>query len=128
MIARKLYEVYRQNDASLAEINSLVLTELDQLYALDVKISIDTQSLYRQEAFLMPWTSYFGWEEREAMKYNLDYHSFPGEIGCIVNGMGLAYLTMEQLLLINHLPAAVIDIRGGATSSSITSAPRDVAL
>jgi len=123
VIARKLYEVYRQNDASLAEINSLVLTELDQLYALDVKISIDTQSLYRQEAFfdaLDP--SYFGWEEREAMKYNLDYHSFPGEIGCIVNGMGLAYLTMEQLLLINHLPAAVIDIRGGATSSSITSA------
>lgn len=123
IIARKLYEVYRQNDASLAEINSLVLTELDQLYALDVKISIDTQSLYRQEAFfdaLDP--SYFGWEEREAMKYDLDYHSLPGEIGCMVNGMGLAYLTMEQLLTFNAMPAAMIDIRGGATSSSISSA------
>ena len=121
-IAHKIYDVYRQYDATLAEINSLILTQQNQLFALDAKINVDTQSLFRQESlydFFDP--SYFGWEERQALKYDVDYHNFPGEIGCMVNGMGLAYLTLDQLIDLNTMPAAMIDIHGGATSTSIAS-------
>ncbi|NLE83345.1 MAG: ATP-grasp domain-containing protein [Chloroflexi bacterium] len=122
LIAHKAYEVYRQYDATLVELNSLVLTEQNQVFVLDARISIDSQSLFRQESFADAFDpTYFGWEERQALKYYVDYHIFPGEVGCIVNGMGLAYLTLDQLLSLNTLPAAMIDIRGGATSTSTAS-------
>jgi succinyl-CoA synthetase beta subunit len=121
-IAHKVYDVYRQYDATLVEINSLVVTQQNQLYALDARISVDSQSLFRQESLYDTFdSSYFGWEERQALKYDVDYHSFPGEIGCMVNGMGLAYLTIDQLIALNMMPAAMIDIHGGATSTSISS-------
>ncbi len=123
LIAHKIFDVYRQLDATLVEINSLVVTQQNQLFALDARISIDTQSLFRQEILSDSFDpSYFGWEERQAMKYDVDYHSFPGEIGCIVNGMGLAYLTLDQIIALNMMPAALIDIHGGASSTSIASA------
>lgn len=122
LIAHKVYDVYRQYDATLVEINSLVLTQQNQLFALDAKINVDSQSLFRQESLYDSFDpSYFGWEERQALKYDVDYHSFPGEIGCMVNGMGLAYLTLDQLIALNTMPAAMIDIHGGATSTSIAS-------
>ncbi|MEL7625725.1 MAG: ATP-grasp domain-containing protein [Anaerolineaceae bacterium] len=121
-IAHKVYEVYRHFDATLVEINSMVVTSQNQIFALDTRISIDGQSLFRQESFSDAFDpSYFGWEERQALKFDVDYHCFPGEIGCMVNGMGLAYLTIDQLVSLNMMPAAMIDIRGGATSTSITS-------
>ena len=89
LIAHKAYEVYRKFDATLVEINSMVVTLQNQLFALDTRISIDSQSLYRQESFSDAFDpSYFGWEERQALKYDVDYHGFAGEIGCMVNGMG----------------------------------------
>ena len=122
-IARKIYAVYRQFDATLVEINSLVESTQDQLFALDAKISIDNQSIFRQGSFCESFESAnFSWEERQALKFDVDYQSFPGDIGCMVNGMGLAYLTLDQLLSLNALPSAMIDIHGGATSTSISSA------
>ena len=122
LIAHRTYDVYRQYDATLVEINSLVVTQQNQLFALDTRISVDGQSLFRQERLYDSFDpSYFGWDERQALKYDVDYHSFPGEIGCIVNGMGLAYLTIDQLIGLNMMPAAMIDIHGGATSTSIAS-------
>lgn len=122
-ISQKLYQVYTENDASLAEINSLVLTHQDQLFALDAKVSIDSMALYRQESFVDSFDpAYFGKMERLARKFGVTYHEFPGEIGCIVNGMGLAYLTMDHLIDHNSVPAAVIDIHGGSPISSVSSA------
>ena len=122
LIAHKAYDVYRQFDATLVEINSLVVTQQNQLFALDARINVDSQSLFRQEGLYDSFDpSYFGWDERQALKFNVDYHSFSGQIGCIVNGIGLAYLTIDQLISLNMMPAAMIDIHGGATSTSIAS-------
>lgn len=122
LIARKVYDVYRQFDATLVEINSLVVTQPNQLFALDARINVDSQSLFRQESLYDSFDpSYFGWDERQALKFDVDYHSFPGEIGCMVNGMGLAYLTIDQLIRLKVMPAAMIDIHGGATNTSIAS-------
>ncbi len=121
-IALKLYDIYRSNDATLAEINSLVVTQQNQLYALDAKISIDSLSLFRHESFVDSIDpTYYGWLELQARKYGVTYHQFTGELGCIVNGMGLAYLTYDQIISMNSLPAAIIDIHGGSTVSSMTS-------
>lgn len=122
LIAHKAYDVYRQYDATLVEINSLVVTQQNQIFALDARISVDSQSLFRQESLYDSFDpSYFGRDERQALKFDVDYHSFPGEIGCMVNGMGLAYITIDQLIGLNMMPAAMIDIHGGATSTSIAS-------
>lgn len=122
VIAHEAYAVYRQFDATLVEINSLVVTQQNQLFALDAKINVDSQSLFRQESLYDSFDpSYFGWDERQALKFDVDYHSFSGQIGCMVNGMGLAYLTIDQLVSLNTMPAAMIDIHGGATSTSIAS-------
>ncbi len=121
-IALKLYDIYRSNDATLAEINSLVVTQQNQLYALDAKINIDSLSLFRHESFLDSIDpTYYGWLEHQARKYGVTYHQFTGELGCIVNGMGLAYLTYDQIISMNSIPAAIIDIHGGSTVSSMTS-------
>ena len=121
-IALKLYDIYRSNDATLAEINSLVVTQQNQLYALDAKINIDSLSLFRHESFVDSIDpSYYGWLELQARKYGVTYHQFTGELGCIVNGMGLAYLTFDQIISMNSVPAAIIDIHGGSTVSSMTS-------
>lgn len=121
-IALKLYDIYRSNDATLAEINSLVVTQQNQLYALDAKINIDSLSLFRHESFVDSIDpSYYGWLELQARKYGVTYHQFTGELGCIVNGMGLAYLTYDQIISMNSIPAAIIDIHGGSTVSSMTS-------
>ncbi|MGI6259335.1 MAG: ATP-grasp domain-containing protein [Anaerolineaceae bacterium] len=121
-IALKLYDIYRSNDATLAEINSLVVTHQEQLYALDAKIIVDSQALYRQESFLDSFDpSYYGWLELQARKFGVTYHQFSGELGCIVNGMGLAYLTFDHLIALNSVPAAIIDIHGGSTVSSMAS-------
>ena len=121
-IALKLYDIYRSNDATLAEINSLVVTQQNQLYALDAKINIDSLSLFRHESFLDSIDpTYYGWLEHQARKYGVTYHQFTGELGCIVNGMGLAYLTFDQIISMNSVPAAIIDIHGGSTVSSMTS-------
>ncbi len=122
LIAHKAYDVYRQFDATLVEINSLVVTQQNQLFALDAKINIDSQSLFRQESLYDSFDpSYFGWDERQALKFDVDYHSFSGQIGCMVNGMGLAYLTIDELINLNMMPAVMIDIHGGATRTSIAS-------
>lgn len=121
-IALKLYDIYRSNDATLAEINSLVVTHQNQLYALDAKINIDSLSLFRHESFVDSIDpTYYGWLEHQARKYGVTYHQFTGELGCIVNGMGLAYLTFDQIISMNSVPAAIIDIHGGSTVSSMTS-------
>lgn len=121
-IALKLYNIYRQKDASLTEVNSLVVTHQQQLFALDAKIVIDSGALYRQDEFIDAYDpAYFGWIERQALKYDVNYLRFPGELGCVVNGMGLAYLTLDQLITMKSLPAAIIDIHGGASITSIAS-------
>lgn len=121
-IALKLYEIYRQLDASMVEINSLVVTHQNQLYALDTKISLDNQALFRHEDFAdtcPPSSQIFA--EKQARKFNLNYYEFPGDFGCLVNGVGLAYQTLNKLSQHKHVPAAVIDIQEGPNSTSIAS-------
>lgn len=119
-ISLKLYNLYCLKDASLIEMNSLVVTHQQQLFALDAKITIDNKSIYRQDQFVNAFDpSFLSDVERQAMKYDVNYMRFPGELGCIVNGIGLAYLTIDQLIRMQNVPAAVIDIHGAATLSSI---------
>ena len=121
-IALKLYRIYRSTDATLAEINSLVVTEHEQLFVLDTKINIDSQAVYRQERFIDAFNlSYFGWSERQARKFSVTYHYFPGELACLVNGMGLAYLILDQFIALNSIPAAIIDIHGSSSVASVSS-------
>mgnify|MGYP001318656339 FL=1 len=119
-ISLKLYNLFCLKDASLIELNSLVVTHQQQLFALDAKVTIDDKSIFRQDQFVNTFDpSFFSDTERQAMKYDVNYLRFPGELGCVVNGIGLAYLTIDHLIRMKNVPAAITDIHGGATITSI---------
>src|ERR1051326_3418834 len=119
----KLYAAFVAKDMNLLEINPLVVTESGQLICLDAKIGFDDNALYRHPdiAALRDETEEDE-KEIEASKYDLNYISLDGEIGCMVNGAGLAMATMDTIKLFGGSPANFPDVGGGATAEKVTAA------
>jgi succinyl-CoA synthetase beta subunit len=124
-IAQGLWEVYSNNDASLAEINPLVITNDQRLVALDGKMVVDDNALFRHPDLVeLRDTDAENPVEIEARKYGLSYIKLDGEIGCMVNGAGLAMATMDIIKLYGGEPANFLDIGGGASAEKVSAAFR----
>ncbi len=118
-----LWEAYSTLDATLVEINPLVLTNDDHILALDGKIIIDDNALFRQPVlFDMMDLDIDEREEIEARKFSLSYIKLDGEIGCLVNGAGLAMATMDIIKEFGGSPANFLDIGGGAGADKVSAA------
>lgn len=118
-----LYKVFVEKDCSIAEINPLVVTGDGKVMALDAKLNFDSNALFRQKDIL----EYRDLEEEdkkeiEASKYDLSYISLDGNIGCMVNGAGLAMATMDIVKHYGGEPANFLDVGGGATAEKVTEA------
>ncbi len=121
----KLYSAYENTDASLVEINPLVLTEEDNIIALDAKINFDDNALYRHPEFLeLRDLNEESPLEVEASKYDLNYIKLDGNVGCMVNGAGLAMATMDLIQYAGGRPANFLDVGGGANVDRIANAFR----
>ncbi len=124
-IARGLHCAFEESDASLAEINPLVITGDDKLLALDGKMVLDDNALFRHPDLAeMRDVDAEAAAEIEARKYGLSYIKLEGQIGCMVNGAGLAMATMDITQLYGGHPANFLDIGGGATSDKVAAALR----
>ena len=122
-IACGLYEVFTTSDATLAEINPLVITGDNRLLALDGKMVIDDNALFRQPDLAeMRDLDEEAPTEREARRYGLSYVKLDGAIGCMVNGAGLAMATMDVINSFGAQPANFLDIGGGAGAEKVTAA------
>jgi succinyl-CoA synthetase beta subunit len=118
-----LYQLYLQKDASLVEVNPLIVTKQGKLLALDAKINIDANALFRQpELAKMRDPSQEDPMERRASEHDLNYVSLDGDIACMVNGAGLAMATMDLIKLHGGQPANFLDVGGGATAERVTAA------
>ncbi|MEI8268022.1 MAG: ADP-forming succinate--CoA ligase subunit beta [Betaproteobacteria bacterium] len=119
----KLYACYMATDASLAEINPLILEGNGNIKALDAKFNFDSNALFRHPEIV----AYRDLDEEdpaevEASKFDLSYISLDGNIGCLVNGAGLAMATMDTIKLFGGEPANFLDVGGGATAEKVTEA------
>lgn len=122
-MAAGLYQAFQATDASLAEINPLVVTGDGRLLAVDGKLSIDDNALFRHpELAEMRDVDEETPSERQARRNGLSYIQLEGNIGCMVNGAGLAMATMDVIKLYGGEPANFLDIGGGATTESVTAA------
>ncbi len=120
---KKLYTTYMETDASLAEINPLILEGNGNIKALDAKFNFDSNALYRHpEIVEMRDLDEEDADEIEASKFDLAYISLDGNIGCLVNGAGLAMATMDTIKLFGAEPANFLDVGGGATTEKVTEA------
>ena len=122
-VRQKLYAVYTQTDASLVEINPLILERNGNIKALDAKFNFDANALFRHPEIV----AYRDLDEEdpaeiEASKFDLAYISLDGNIGCLVNGAGLAMSTMDTIKLFGAEPANFLDVGGGATPEKVTEA------
>ncbi len=118
-----LYQAFWETDASLAEINPLVLTASNDVIALDAKMNFDDNALYRNsEIAQYRDTDEESPEEIEASDAGLSYISLDGNIGCLVNGAGLAMATMDIIKLYGGEPANFLDVGGGATTKQVVTA------
>lgn len=118
-----LYKVFTEKDVSLLEINPLILTEAGDLVCLDAKMNFDSNALYRHKDVLeLRDETEEDPKELEASKYDLNYIALDGEIGCMVNGAGLAMATMDIIKLYGSEPANFLDVGGGATTEKVTEA------
>ena len=118
-----LYKAYWETDASLAEINPLILDGRGEVIALDAKLNFDSNALFRHpEIVAMRDTDEEDPAEIEASKYDLAYIQLDGNIGCLVNGAGLAMATMDTIKLFGGEPANFLDVGGGATTEKVTEA------
>ena len=118
-----LYKCFDETDASLAEINPLILTNQGKVVALDSKLNFDDNALFRHpDIVAMRDLDEEDPLEIEASKYDLSYISLDGSIGCMVNGAGLAMATMDTVKLFGGEPANFLDVGGGATAEKITEA------
>lgn len=120
---KKLYQVYLETDAELAEINPLILTGSGDIIALDAKFNFDSNALFRHPEIV----AYRDLDEEdpaeiEASKFDLAYIQLDGNIGCLVNGAGLAMATMDTIKLFGGEPANFLDVGGGATAEKVTEA------
>ena len=118
-----MYDAFCASDASLVEINPLVVTSADDLLALDAKVTLDDNALFRH-ADLRELRDLAEEEplEIEASKYSLSYIRLDGTIGCMVNGAGLAMATMDIIKLAGGEPANFLDVGGGASAEEIRNA------
>ncbi len=122
-IASGLYQAFRKTDATLAEINPLVITKDQRLLALDGKMVIDDNALFRHTDIAeMRDLDEEVPAEREARKYGLSYVKLDGSIGCMVNGAGLAMATMDVIELCGGKPANFLDVGGGAGAEKVAAA------
>ena len=120
---KSLYTCYMETDASLAEINPLIHEGDGTVKALDAKFNFDSNALYRQEEIVaMRDLDEEDADEVEASKFDLAYISLDGNIGCLVNGAGLAMATMDTIKLFGAEPANFLDVGGGATTEKVTEA------
>jgi succinyl-CoA synthetase beta subunit len=122
-VFKKLYACYMGTDASLAEINPLILEGNGNIKALDAKFNFDSNALFRHPEIV----AYRDLDEEdaaeiEASKFDLSYISLDGNIGCLVNGAGLAMATMDTIKLFGGEPANFLDVGGGATAEKVTEA------
>jgi len=122
-LAAALYRLYLEKDLSLVEINPLIVTREGALVALDAKINIDDNALFRHpELAKLRDASQEDPMERRAAEHELNYVSLDGNIACMVNGAGLAMATMDLIKLHGGRPANFLDVGGGATSERVTTA------
>jgi len=120
-----LYQAFIETDASLVEINPFLLTEDNQLYALDAKINFDDNALFRHKDYAQLRDLNEEEElEIEASKYDLNYIKLDGNIACMVNGAGLAMATMDIIKLAGGEPANFLDVGGGASQERVENAFR----
>ncbi len=122
-VLQNLYKVYMDTDASLVEINPLILEGNGKIKALDAKFNFDSNALFRHPEIV----AYRDLDEEdpaevEASKFDLAYISLDGNIGCLVNGAGLAMATMDTIKLFGGEPANFLDVGGGATAEKVTEA------
>jgi succinyl-CoA synthetase beta subunit len=122
-VFKKLYKTYMDTDATLVEINPLILEGNGQIKALDAKFNFDSNALYRHPEI----AAYRDLDEEdpaeiEASKFDLSYISLDGNIGCLVNGAGLAMATMDTIKLFGGEPANFLDVGGGASADKVTEA------
>ena len=122
-VLRKLYACYMETDASLAEINPMILEGNGDIKALDAKFNFDANALFRHPEIV----AYRDLDEEdpaeiEASKFDLAYIQLDGNIGCLVNGAGLAMATMDTIKLFGGEPANFLDVGGGATAEKVTEA------
>jgi succinyl-CoA synthetase beta subunit len=118
-----LYRAFVECDASLAEINPLIITRDGRVLALDAKLNFDSNALFRHpEIVALRDLDEEDPAEVEASKFDLSYISLGGNIGCLVNGAGLAMATMDSIKLFGAEPANFLDVGGGATAQKVTEA------
>lgn len=120
MLVSALVKAFKETDASLLEINPLIQTSDQQLFALDAKLVVDDQALYRQPLF-KDWRdlSQMNPQEALALQYDLSYIALDGEIGCMVNGAGLAMATLDLLHHFGGRAANFLDVGGGASQEKV---------
>src|SRR5271170_5559840 len=122
-IAHALYALYLERDASLVEVNPLIVTADGELLALDAKINIEDNALFRhKDLAAMRDDSQEDPMERKAAEHELNYVSLDGNIACMVNGAGLAMATMDLIQLHGGKPANFLDVGGGATKERVSTA------
>jgi len=122
-VVKKLYEAFIAKDMSLLEINPLVVTKDGNIICLDAKLNFDDNALYRHKDIQeLRDLDEEDPAEVEAGKYDLNYVKLDGEIGCMVNGAGLAMATMDIIKLFGSEPANFLDVGGGATKEKVTAA------
>jgi len=123
VILQGLYKAFWETDASLAEINPLIVTGDGNVIALDCKLNFDSNALFRHpDIVALRDLDEEDAAEIEASKYDLSYISLDGNIGCLVNGAGLAMATMDTIKLFGAEPANFLDVGGGATAEKVTEA------
>jgi succinyl-CoA synthetase beta subunit len=122
-LLRGLYRAFDETDASLLEINPLIVTAEGRVLALDAKMNFDDNALFRHpEIVALRDLDEENPAEVEASKYDLSYISLDGDIGCLVNGAGLAMATMDIIKLYGGQPANFLDVGGGASTEKVTEA------
>jgi len=122
-VAEGLYKLFMERDASLVEINPLIVTKDGRVLALDAKLNLDDNALYRHPKLAaMRDASQEDERESVARQHDLNYVSLDGDIACMVNGAGLAMATMDIIKLHGGTPANFLDVGGGATTERVTAA------
>jgi succinyl-CoA synthetase beta subunit len=122
-LLKGLYKLFKENDLALLEINPLIVTTDGKLVALDCKMSVDDNALYRQKSLAeqRDWSQEDA-KEATAHEAGLNYIALNGNIGCMVNGAGLAMATMDLIKLHGGMPANFLDVGGGASAETVTKA------
>src|SRR5215207_6521235 len=119
----KLYKAFTEKDMSMLEVNPLIVTKDDKLICLDAKISFDDNALFRHpDVLALRDLTEEDEKEIEASKFDLNYITLDGTIGCMVNGAGLAMATMDIIKLYGEAPANFLDVGGSATKERVAAA------